>query len=96
MNMQLTPRVLRAVASRTSNVSRRRKRAARVAPAAPTAELSTRLVQPMRKSPVIEKKMRKGRTPARRSPSFSRSGIVRSSFGSAGPRRGWRRHRTAT
>ena len=44
MNMQLTPRVLRIVASMTFALSRPLKSAARVAPTAPTAELSTRLV----------------------------------------------------
>ena len=44
MNMQLTPSVLRTVSSITLPVSRPRARAARVADAAPTAELSTRLV----------------------------------------------------
>ena len=44
MNMQLTPSVFRIVSSMTLRVSRPRTSAARVAEAAPTAELSTRLV----------------------------------------------------
>ena len=49
----------------------------------------------MKKSPVMEKKMRNGRTPARRSLSFSPRETVRSSFGSTGPRWGWTQHRPA-
>ena len=37
---------------------------------APTAELSTRLVKPKTKSPVMKKKMRKGMMPARASAAF--------------------------
>ena len=49
----------------------------------------------MKKSPVIEKKMRKGRTPARMSLSFSAREAVRSSFGSTGPSVGWTQQRPA-
>ena len=61
-----------------------------VAAAAPTAELSTRLVTPIRNSPVMRKKMRRGTTPAPSSRTFSLQPTCRSSAGRAGPRCGWK------
>ena len=95
MNMQLTPSVLRSVASITRRVSRPRSQAARVAVAAPTAELSTRLVTPSRKRPVIDAKIRKGRMPARSRRSFAARLTRRSARGSTGPRCGCNWQRTA-
>ncbi len=88
MNMQEMPRVLRTVSSNTCQERRRLIQAATVTAAAPTAELSTRLVTPMKNSPVMEKKMRKGAMPARSSRSLSIQGTLRSSGGSAGPSSG--------
>ncbi len=47
----------------------------------------------MRKSPVIEKKIRNGMIPAERSRSFSPQGTARSSAGRTGPRFFWMRQR---
>ena len=92
-NMALIERVWRTTDSSIFHPRWPRHQAASVAASAPTALDSVRLVMPMRKSPVIEKKMTKGRTPARSSRSFSESGTLRSSGGSAGPRWGCSRQR---
>ncbi len=94
MNMQLMASVLRLTTSIRCQVSRRRTSAARVAAVAPTAELSTRLVTPITNSPVMQKKMTRGRMPARSSRSFSAQPMSRSSAGSAGPRCGCSLQRT--
>ncbi|GIX13293.1 MAG: hypothetical protein KatS3mg118_1252 [Paracoccaceae bacterium] len=88
--------VLRAVSCRTRSVSRRLASAASVAAAAPTAELSTRLVTPITNSPVMKKKMAKGAMPARRSFSFSPSGMRSSSSDTVGASAGLTRQRTQT
>ena len=88
MNMQLIASVLRMVASITRRVILPLNSAARVAAVAPTAELSTRLVIPIRNSPVIEKKMTRGRIPALSRRNFSPQPTRRSSAGNAGPRCG--------
>jgi hypothetical protein len=64
MNMQEMASVLRTVSSKTLVLKRPLNSAASVAARAPTAELSTRLVTPMTYSPVIEKKMSSGSSPA--------------------------------
>ncbi|MNY59849.1 hypothetical protein D3C86_1963360 [compost metagenome] len=94
MNMQVMPSVLRRVSSITWRLSRRLTRAVRVAAAAPTAELSTRLVMPIRNRPVMEKKMNSGAIPALSRRSFSPRVICRrSSSGRAGPSAGFKRQR---
>ena len=60
---------------------------------APTAELSTRLVMPMKNSPDIRKMMRMGRIAELRSLNFCFQGIERSSLEAAGPSLGWIRQR---
>ena len=52
------------VVSKIFMVKRRLNRAAKVADTAPTAELSTKLVNPMTNSPVMRKNMSSGRIPA--------------------------------
>ena len=94
MNMQLTLSVWRIVSSMTCQVSRLLRNAVMVAAAAPMAELSTRLVTPIRKRPVIKKKMSRGMMPAPSSRNFSPQLICCRSFGgNGGPRCGWIQHR---
>ncbi len=64
MNMQLTLKVLRIVFSITGRVIRPLTSAAMVAAVAPTAELSVRLVNPIRNNPVMQKKIKNGMMPA--------------------------------
>ena len=68
MNMQLTLSVLRIVSSMTCQVSRPLRSAVMVAAAAPTAELSTRLVTPIRKSPVMQEENEQRNDPGAEQP----------------------------
>ena len=89
INMQVTSSVLRKVFSITSLFNLFLNNAAKVAVVAPTAELSTKLVTPITNRPVMEKKISKGRIPARRSLNFLLHVIFsRSCFESGGPRFG--------
>ena len=91
--MHETPKVFLTVASTTVIFKFFLNAAAKVAPKAPTAEHSTRLAIPIKKRPVIVKKIAKGIMPARKSLSFSLKGICLSSFGSVGPSSGCKRQR---
>ena len=73
-NMHEMASVLRVVSCRTFIVSVPRQAAASSAPTAPTAELSTRLVTPVRNSPVMVMKISSGISPALSSFTFSASG----------------------
>ena len=61
---------------------------------APIAELSTRLVIPMKNKPDIEKIIKTGIIAALRSLSFSAHGTFLSSGGRTGPSSGWKKHLT--
>ena len=95
MNMQLMVSVLRVESSITLRFRLPAHHAAATDSKAPTAELSTRLVTPLRNSPIMTKKMASGRRPARSNAYFSARVIcARSSAGSAGPMSGCSRQRT--
>ncbi len=93
-NMLLIARVLRAVTRIIRQDRRRFQAAASVAEVAPTAELSTRDVNPITNRPVMVKKIRNGMIPARNSASFSPSGIASSASDTTGARSGFTRQRT--
>ncbi|MNL24274.1 hypothetical protein D3C87_1457020 [compost metagenome] len=94
-NMVETISVLRVQASRMVQFSRRENSAASVASSAPTAELSTRLVTPVRNRPIISPNTPSGRMPARARAIFSAVDMrSRSSAGSTGASSGWMRQRT--
>ena len=88
INIHDMPSVFLNVSSMTFFVRERLASAAIVAAVAPTAELSTRLVIPIRNKPVIKKKIRNGTMPAFNSLSFSLSGISSSSLLTVGARWG--------
>ena len=85
MNMQETPRVWRTEFSKTLRVIRPFNTAAMNAATAPSAELSTREVQPLTKGTIITKKITKGNRPALSNRNFSGHPTLRSSLLSAGP-----------
>ena len=92
INIQDTPSVFFKVFSITFHLSLPLNKAAKVAPKAPTAEHSTKLAIPIKKSPVIEKKIANGIKPACKSLNFSDLEICLSCFGSAGPSSGCSLH----
>ena len=93
-NMQLISRVWRVVVSSTFQFSLPDRAAAIVARSAPTAELSVRLVMPVRNSVIMMAKTATGMMPSRSSTSFSRVVIwARSSSDIGGPSSGWIRQR---
>src|SRR4030042_296151 len=93
LNMQLTLRVSRSTSTMIFQVSRLLIRAMMVMAMAPTAELSTRLVTPMKNSPDMRKMMRMGRMAELSSLNFWPQGMLRSSFEAAGPSWGWMKQR---
>ncbi len=84
MNMHDTASVFIEVSRISRHENRPFRAAASVAQVAPTAELSTRLVTPNTKRPVMKKKMAKGMIPAFASASFSPKGMFSSSSGTRG------------